>query len=144
MIRNTWHGAMRSVMCQSGKRGHMHNIARGGITALLLCGWQMPAFAKEAVSSLDGVFVYQEVVGGPYVDEWFVSGDLNRLNNIHVHREGKSGSFEATIEVDCQSSTIAVQGTGLLYTSIVLTNAETGEYFSRELKQALVKKLCTR
>ncbi|NOI77342.1 hypothetical protein F0224_16775 [Vibrio coralliilyticus] len=122
----------------------MHNIARGGITALLLCGWQMPAFAKEAASCLDGVFVYQEVVGGPYVDEWFVSGDLNRLNNIHVHREGKSGSFEATIEVDCQSSTIAVQGTGLLYTSIVLTNAETGEYFSRELKQALVKKLCTR
>lgn len=121
----------------------MHNVARWGITALLLSGLQVSVFAKEAVSSLDEVFVYQEEIGGPYVDEWFVSGNLNQLNNIHVHREGKSGSFEATIELDCRSSTLAVQGTGLLYTSIVLTKAETAEYFSKELTQALIKTLCT-
>lgn len=121
----------------------MHNVARWGITAFLLSGLQMSVFAKEAVSSLDEVFVYQEEIGGPYVDEWFVRGNLDQLNNIHVHREGKSGSFEATIELDCRSSTLAIQGTGLLYTSIVLTKAETAEYFSRELTQALIKTLCT-
>lgn len=104
----------------------MYKVVRFGIAALFLSGLQMPAFAQEASSSLDEVFVYQEVVSGPYVDEWFVRGNLNQLNNIHVHREGKSGSFEATIELDCRSSTLEVQGTGLLYTSIVLTKEETG------------------
>ena len=120
----------------------MYKIARLGMVALLISGLQIPVGAQDTTSNLDNVLVYVDEVGGPYTDTWYASGDLKRLSDIDIVREGKSGSFEATVEVDCQLSRVTTKNTGLLFTSIVLTKEESAEYISDDVTEALVKTLC--
>ncbi|CAM3130115.1 hypothetical protein [Vibrio neptunius] len=121
----------------------MYKIARLGMVALLVSGLQIPVGAQDTTSNLDNVLVYVDEVGGPYTDTWYVRGDLKRLSDIDIVREGKSGSFEATVEVDCRLSRVAIKNTGLLFTSIVLTKEESAEYISDDVTEALVKTLCS-
>ena len=122
----------------------MFKAVKFSVAVLLFSCPLLPVFAQDGSSNPDTVFIYEEMVGGPYFDEWYVTGDLNNLNHISIYREGKSGALEATIQINCQLSTLVIQGTGLLYESIVLTNEKTREYFSKDVIQAITNKMCTK
>ncbi len=72
----------------------MHKVMSFGVAVFVFSCFQSLVFAEEGTFGLDGVFVYKDMVGGPYFDEWYVSGDMSQLNDIKVYREGKSGSLE--------------------------------------------------
>ena len=120
----------------------MYKIISFSLAIFLISGFQTSAFSEEASSTQNDVLVYTDMIGGPYSDDWYISGDLKKLNDIKVYRNGKSGELEATIQVDCELQSIAMKGKGLLYTSITLTKEETQEYFSKEITKAIIDKIC--
>lgn len=62
---------------------------------ILLIGVRHASSAEEGAFNLDGVFVYQDMVGGPYFDEWYIDRDFANLTKFKFLREGKSGVLEA-------------------------------------------------
>ncbi|EID0034461.1 hypothetical protein LA064_004623 [Vibrio alginolyticus] len=120
----------------------MHKVTRSGLALLIFSCIQLSVFADEGFFGLNGEFVYKDLVGGPYFDEWYIAGDMDHLNNIKIFREGKSGSFETFIKVDCKLQTVAAQGASLLYGSIALSKEEAQEYFSKGITKAVVNKVC--
>ncbi|WP_375058731.1 hypothetical protein ACEZDF_05955 [Vibrio alginolyticus] len=108
----------------------------------MLSCFQSSAFAEEGSIGLDDEFVYRDMVGGPYFDEWYVAGDMSQLNEIKIYRAGKSGSLEANVEVDCKLQTVITQGSAVIYDSMALTEEEAQEYFSADITKAIVNKIC--
>ena len=120
----------------------MHKVIRFGVAIFMLGCVQSSVFAEEGSFGLDGEFVYKDMVGGPYFDQWYVAGDMGQLNDIKIYREGKSGSLKAIIKVDCKLQTVTAQGSAFIYDSIALSKEEAQEYFSADITKAIVNKIC--
>lgn len=121
----------------------MNRVIKLGVAVFVFNCFQSSVFSEEGSFGLDGEFVYKDMIGGPYFDEWYVSGDMGQLNSIKVYREGKSGSLEVTIEVDCKLQTITIQGTALVYGSTTLSEEEAQDYFTTDITKSIVDKVCT-
>ncbi|ABV89412.1 hypothetical protein [Shewanella pealeana] len=121
----------------------MYKVIKIAAAILLLNCLQASVSAEEGSFGLDGVFVYKDMVGGPYFDEWYLDGNLNNLNDLKLYREGKSGSLETSIKIDCKREAITIHGAGLLFGSMALTKEETQEYLPKDLSEAIVRKICT-
>ncbi|MDA0147102.1 hypothetical protein [Vibrio sp. LaRot3] len=87
-------------------------------------------------------FLYQELVGGPYFDDWSVAGDIDNNRDLVLYRAGKSGELQAPVKMDCQSGRLTASGNGLLFAYESITAQATEQYFSQEMTQALYELVC--
>ena len=131
-------------MCNQSWSENMYKIIiRVALATFLINCFHGQAFAEEDTFGLNEVLVYQDILGGPYVDDWYVDGDLSHSKNLKVYREGKSGSLETTIQIDCKFETLTILGVGLLYTSEILTREEVQKYLTKKISEAIVNKICS-
>ncbi len=100
------------------------------------------AFAEEGSFNLGGVFVYRDMIEGPYFDEWHLNGNLDNLTGLKLIREGKSGAFEASVSIDCKSRTLEVKKPGLIYSHMKLSLEETKNYITKEIMDSVINKMC--
>ncbi|WP_226664599.1 hypothetical protein [Microbulbifer aggregans] len=112
------------------------------LIAALLASFSVSAFCEQDHFGLDGVFVYREMIGGPYFDEWYVDGDLSTLKQLKLLREGKSGSLEFPIKVDCSSQKMTVAGAGLLWGHEPISADEIAGQINRKISESTVDTVC--
>lgn len=107
--------------------------------ASMLFASSLPAFSQERV------FLYEEQVGGPYVDEWYVSPDSisdgSGIFKLKLERQGKSGHFEAAILVDCGSGKHQFDP-GIRFGTEVVSLTETEETVPDAVISATYQKYC--
>lgn len=97
---------------------------------------------NASAATTASIFVYEDIIGGPYVDDWYVEGNLANKDKLKLVRDGKSGDLDMPISINCQKASISVVGRGLLYGSDTISIAETQEYITDELLAAVIRKVC--
>lgn len=98
--------------------------------------------AETGSFSPDAVFVYRDMVGGPYFDEWYLDGDRVKGINLRLHRQGKSGSLEMPVTITCESRTLTVSGDGLVFEHIAISATEAQNYLTADITAAVIDKAC--
>lgn len=90
----------------------------------------------------DANFVYRDMVGGPYFDEWYLDGDLVNGTNLRLQREGKSGSLAMPVAITCESRTLTVSGDGLVFGHMAISAAEAQNYLTTDIAAAVIDNAC--
>ncbi|WP_260258922.1 hypothetical protein [Vibrio intestinalis] len=112
---------------------------------LLVAGWLLLSFSAVAQSNnlqVEPQFVYQDLVGGPYFDEWSVAGDIENNRDLVLYRAGKSGELKVPVTMDCQSGRLSASGNGLLFAYESISAQAAEEYFPQGMTQALYELVC--
>lgn len=129
-------------MADSQLEIEMYKVIKMGMAVLLFSCLPRPLYAEVGSLTSNGVLVYKDMIGGPYFDVWYVDGELSELNDLRIYRDGKSGTFESSIEVDCTRQTIKANGAGELYAHIALTPEEAQRRLSEDVVEHVLKALC--
>ena len=99
---------------------------------------------NDGTSVLNSLYVYDEPLGlPPYLDQWFIDGDLVNLNHVHIRRDGKSGNLSAPVSIDCKSKKFTVTGSGLIYTLDPIPSSEVTQQISKDVIEAVLQKICS-
>lgn len=98
--------------------------------------------AKDNTDALSSIHVYTDTVGGPYVDEWYVHGNLARLTDLTLTRGGKSGELEVAIKVTCEPQSVSIGEFGMLWGETRLPKEEIQGYFPADLTTSITQRVC--
>lgn len=90
----------------------------------------------------DANFVYRDMVGGPYFDEWYLEGDLVGRTKLKLQREGKSGTLEMPVAIACESRTLTVTGDGQVFGHMAISAAEAQNYLTADISAAVMDNAC--
>ena len=99
----------------------------------------LPLFFADEAYSAESTFLYEEELGGPYVDEWFLVRDASEKPAYHLQRQGKSGELLVRVTVDCGVNELLI-GQGILFGSERVSEKEaTGLVPDRVIKFAIAR-----
>lgn len=107
------------------------------LCAVLLGG---AGFSSHAQNEQDDIYLYEQEVGGPYTDPWFLRLHHQGAFPYLLIRDGKSGLLLAPLGVDCQEHSAAIgSGTEL---GDPLTMTETRERVPQKAIDLAIVAVC--
>lgn len=120
----------------------MHNAAKFLLVFVLLNLCNNDLRAETGSFNPDATFVYRDMVGGPYFDEWYLDGDLVSGADLRLLREGKSGSLEIPVAVSCELPALTVTGAAVVFGHMAISAAQAQDYLTAEISAAVIDSLC--
>lgn len=95
----------------------------------------------EKVYSAESTFLYEEQVGAPYVDDWFLIHDASEKPVYHLQREGKSGELQLQVTIDCSIHKIRIEQ-GILFGSERISEKEAIDLVPDQVFEVAIASVC--
>ncbi|WP_051252540.1 hypothetical protein [Ferrimonas kyonanensis] len=113
------------------------------LAALSLLSLSVSQMLPTSAYATEPLYLYQDVIGGPYVDDWFISGHRATDAGLILQRQGKSGQWQAPVAVDCAARTLTVTGPGLRFEHSKLSKQQAQADIPTAVVSASIQALCS-